>query len=193
MKNVLSKTKIAIIILAVTVLFLGFYIYMIARPISYGMTYSNKTVYEGETFEGTLKYRTDGKVISENSNFDEEMTYYYYYRDGYVFNLLATNDAQYEAEVAIINANFETVISTPFGASKTNAFKQVAVGMDENVTAYTCTGAIIFAIVGGVFALALIALSAFSCLLTVKAKNNENEENAENVDNAENAENTIED
>ena len=170
MKNILSKTKTAIILLIVTVLSIGFYAYMLARPISYGMSYHNETVYEGETFVGTLKYSSEGKVISENSNFDEPLELYYYYKDGYVFNLVATTDEEYEAEVAYINENFDEALASPFYAVKTNAFKQVAAGMDEDATTYTCTGAIVFAVAGGVVVLALIALTGSSFSLSKKAK-----------------------
>ena len=173
MKNILSQTKTAIILLIVTVLLLGSYICIIANPVTYGMKYRNETVYDGVVFKGSLKYSPDGKVISENTNFDEPFEMYYYYKDGYVFNLAATNDEEYEAEVAYINENFDEASSTPLYASKTNAFKQVAVGLEEEVTTYTCIGAIIFAIVGGIDRLLLIALTAYSFVLSKKAKNKE--------------------
>ena len=170
MKNILSKTKTAIILLIVTVLLLGSYVYIISSPVTYGMKYRNETVFEGQVFEGSLTYTADGKVISENTNFDEPIEMYYYYKDGYVFHLMATNDEEYEAEVATINENFDEAVATPFYASKINAFKQVAVGLDEDVTTYTCKGAIIFAIVGGIDRLLLIALTAYSFVLSKKAK-----------------------
>ena len=173
MKNILSKTKTAIILLIVTVLLLGSYVYLLTCPIAYGMEYRNESVYEGEVFKGSLKYSPDGKVISENTNFDEPFEMYYYYKDGYVFNLMAETDEEYEAEVAYINENFKEASSTPFYAVKTNAFKQVAVGMDEDATTYTCIGAIIFATVGGIDCLLLIALTAYSFALSKKAKNKE--------------------
>ena len=173
MKNILSKTKTAIILLIVTVLLTGCYVYLLTCPIAYGMKYRNETVYEGEVFKGSLKYSPNGKVISENTNFDEPLEMYYYYKDGYVFNLMATNDKEYEAEVAYINENFDEAVASPFYAVKTNAFKQVAVGMDEDATTYTCIGAIIFAIVGGINRILLIALTAYSFVLSKKAKNKE--------------------
>ena len=171
MKNILSQTKTAIILLIVTVLLLGSYVYMIARPISYGMSYYNSVVYEGVKFEGEIRFNSDGTVLSKNTNFEEPIEMYYYYKDGYVFNLMAKNDEEYEAEVAYINENFDEASSTPLYASKTSAFKQVAVGLDEEVTTYTCTGAIIFAVVGGVVWLALFALATFSFVLSKRAKN----------------------
>ena len=170
MKNILSKTKTTIILLIVTVLLLGSYVCIVANPVTYGMKYRNETVYEGEVFKGSLKYSPDGKVISENTNFDEALEMYYYYKDGYVFNLVATTDEEYEAEVAYINENFDEALASPFYAVKTNAFKQVAAGMDEDATTYTCTGAIVFAVAGGVVILALIALTGSSFSLSKKAK-----------------------
>ena len=173
MKNILSKTKTAIILLIVTVISIGCYVCIVATPVTYGMKYRNETVYEGEVFKGSLKYSPGGKVIGENTNFDEPFEMYYYYKDGYVFNLVAKNDAEYEAEVAYINENFDDAVATPLYAMKTNAFKQVAVGFDDDVTTYTCMGAIVFAIVGGIDRLLLIALTAYSFVLSKKAKNKE--------------------
>ena len=170
MKKILSQVKTAIILLCITVLLVGSYVCIIASPVTYGMKYRNESVYEGEVFKGSLKYSPDGKVISENTNFDEPLEMYYYYKDGYLFTLMAETDEEYEAEVAYINENFDEASSTPFYAFKTNAFKQVAVGTDADVTTYTCIGAIIFAIVGGIDRLLLIALTAYSFVLSKKEK-----------------------
>ena len=171
MKNILSQTKTAIILLFITVLLLGSYVYMIARPISYGMSYYNSVVYEGVKFEGEIRFNSDGTVLSKNTNFEEPIEMYYYYKDGYVFTLVAKNEEERASEIAYINENFDEAIATPLYASKTSAFKQVAVGLDEEVTTYTCTGAIIFAVVGGVVWLALFALATFSFVLSKRAKN----------------------
>ena len=106
---------------------------------------------------------------SAKDDLDEDQVAYFY-KDGYVFNLMATNDEEYEAEVAYINENFDEAVASPFYAVKTNAFKQVAVGMDEDATPYTCTGAIVFAVAGGVVILAIIALTVSSFALSKKAK-----------------------
>ena len=171
MKNILSQTKTAIILLFITVLLLGSYVYMIARPISYGMSYYNSVVYEGVKFEGEIRFNSDGTVLSKNTNFEEPIEMYYYYKDGYVFTLVAKNEEERASEIAYIKENFDEAIATPLYASKTSAFKQVAVGLDEEVTTYTCTGAIIFAVVGGVVWLALFALATFSFVLSKRAKN----------------------
>ena len=170
MKRVLSHTKTAIILLIVTVLFLGFYAYMLARPISYGMGYHNKTEYAGAVFEGTLTFYPDGKVINKNTNFQKALEDYYYYKNGYVFTLMAQTEAEYDAEVAYINENFEKAVAAPFYASRINAFRQTYIAPDGNTSIYTCKGATVFAIAGGVVSLALIALTASSFILSKKAK-----------------------
>ena len=170
MKKLLSKKTTSIPLLILTVLLVASYVYLLTCPIAYGLKYRNEVVYDGQVFKGSLKYTADGKVISENTNFDEPIEMYYYYKDGYVFHLIATNDEEYEAEVAYINKNFDKAVGTPLYASEINAFKQVAVGMDEDVTTYTCAGAFIFAIVGGIDRLLLIALTAYSFVLSKKAK-----------------------
>ena len=173
MKKFLSHTKTAVILLLVTLLFLGFYGYMLARPISYGMGYQTKTVYEGVEFEGRLKFYPDGKVLNQNSNFEEALEGYYYYRDGYVFNLMAKTEEEYEAEVAEIDQNFEEAVASPFYAVKTNVFRYVAQGPDGYTNVYTCVGAIVFAVAGGVAAVALAVLTVFSFLLSKKGEGQE--------------------
>lgn len=167
----ISKTKTAIILLIITVILVASYVYLLTCPITYGMKYRNEMVYEGETFKGSLKYSPDGRVISKNTNFDEPTEFYYYYKDGYVFNLAATDDEKYEAEVEQINENFDKAVATPLYAFKTNAFKQVLLGLDGDVITYTCAGAIVSAIVGGIDVLLLITLTVYSFVLSKKAKN----------------------
>lgn len=173
MKNILSNKKTAMILLVVTILSLGFYVYMLVRPISYGMEYHNEMVYDGVVYEGSLAYTADGKVISENSYSDEPQEIYYYYKDGYVFHLMATNDEEYKDEVAYINENFDEAVNNRFYAFTINAFKQVPVGLDDAAATYTCMGAYIFAAVGGAVLLALISLTAISFVLFQKGKDTE--------------------
>ena len=45
--------------------------------------------------------------------------------------------------------------------------------MEEYVTTYTCVGAIIFAVIGGIDRLLLIALTVYSFVLSKKAKSGE--------------------
>lgn len=169
MKKFLSCKKVAVIFLAVTILFLGIYVYMLARPISYGMAYHNVTEYNGGTFEGTIKLGANGIMVNKNTNFENAIETRYYYKNGYVFDLNATDDKGAEKEIDYINKNFETAIKVPFYASKINAFQFVAEDVGIS-TVYTCTPAIVFAIIGGVVELALIGFTTASFLLSKKNK-----------------------
>ena len=173
MKKFLSCAKTAVILLIVTLISLGFYVYMIARPISYGMAYTTETLYDDEIFEGKVVFTPDNRMAISNSTFDFEMEYPYYYKNGYAFMVLATTDEEYEAEVKNINENFEEALNTPFYACKVNAFKYIPASMDEYTMAYTCVPAIIFAVVGGIAEAALVALTCVSLALSKKSKSEE--------------------
>ena len=160
-------------LLLATILLLGCYVYMLARPISYGWEYHTKTEYEGVAFEGTTVYERGNKMYTCNNSFPEPLEYFYFYKDGYVFSLIATTEEEYAEEVAFIEDNFEDAVSSPFYACKINAFSLTAEGLDDYTLIYTCSSAITFAIVGGVPVLSLIGLSCTSLVLCKKAKNKE--------------------
>ena len=170
MKTLLSSGKTALIILIVTVISLGFYTYMLARPISYGMNYHIETVYDGETFEGDVIFNTDNTQSIVNSSFNKGTECLYYYKGGYIFSVAALTDAAYAEEVKYIKENFEEAVATPFYACKINAFKMVAEAGDGYATVYTCYAAINFAIAYGILQLGLIALTVASLILSKKAK-----------------------
>lgn len=165
MKNILFNKKTAIIFLVITIIFIGFYAYMLARPISYGMSYHNKTEYDGGVFEGTMKFYSDNTMLNRNTNINQQIESRYYYKNGNVFFTLAETDEDYADEVAFINENFDEAVKMPFYADEINAFRMVATEGDGFETVYNCTSAVIFAIVGGVVILALAAFTAVAFIL----------------------------
>lgn len=169
MKKLLSCAKTATVLLIASFLFLGFNVYMFVRPISYGMDYECKTTYAGVKFEGKLKFNEDGKMITVNSSFKNGTESRYFCKDGYVFFLTATTDEAYESEVKEINKNFKEAIKTPFYASKINAFKLVSEGPDGYKLTYTCTSAIVLAVINSVCELALIVLTVIAFRFGKKA------------------------
>lgn len=170
MIKLLSCTKTVIVFLIVMMVSLGAYMYMFTRPMSYGMEYYHKTVYEGERFECTMIFRSDGTMVTRNTTFEEDIDSRYYYKDGYVFFTMAQTDAEYEEEVAYINDHFEEAIQSTFYAAKADTFRVVTEGPDGYTSVYTCTSAIVWAVVGGVVELALIVLTAITLMLSRKAK-----------------------
>ena len=168
MKKVLSCGKTALALLIATVVFLGLYAYAIARPISYGMNYHHRSVYEGIAFEGNVKYYPDGTMCTVNDSFPDGAEARYFYKGGYIFNTMATTDEEYEEETAYIKDNFDEAVNTPFYATTTNAFKQVLTGPDGYTVVYTCAPATVIAVVGGLIGAALIALTATSIVFSRK-------------------------
>ena len=170
MKKFLSNKKTAIIFLVVAVLLLGVYTYMLARPVSYGMEYYNKTTYMGTEYESTQKFNNDTTMLTINKSFPDGRTSRYYYKNGYVFDVVASTDVAYEKEVEYINNNFETAVKTPFYANKINAFKIEATGIDGYTLVYTCKGAVAIAVVGGVIVFALIGFTVVSFIFSNNSK-----------------------
>ena len=169
MKKMLANKKTAIVCLILSALLLAVNIYMIARPVSYGMGYHAEEAYEGGVFEGTMKFYSDGSMVNCNTNFDEELKSRYYYKDGYIFYTMAETDEEYNEEVAYINENFDEAIHAPFYADKINAFKLVAEEVDGYSMVYTCTTAIVYVAVGCALNLVFVGLMCI-CLLLCKKR-----------------------
>ena len=169
MKKFLSCNKAAIVLLVATLISLGFYVFTLARPISYGMSYNNKSEYAGMPFEGSLTFYADGTTTTVNSNFDEAIKSRYYYKNGYVFSIMAQTDEAYEEEIAYIDENFDDAVNTPFYASKINAFRQISKGTDGYTLVYTCASAIVVAVVVGIVEIILIGLTCAAWILNKKS------------------------
>lgn len=172
MKNFLSKMKTTIVFFVVTVLTLVLYLYMIARPISYGMEYHTEYTYDGVLFEGTMEFKLNGVLVNSNSNFNEPIISRYYYKDGYIFFTMAKTDEEYNKEVEWIESNFEEAVNTMFYASKVNAFKLVNINNDLK-SEYKCTSAVVFAVVAGVFEFTLASTTCISFIFYKKTKEKE--------------------
>ena len=170
MKKILSSMITAVALLLLTAVSLCLYAQTLIRPISYDMVYHTEVEYGGEVFEGKMIFHKDSTLTVINTNFEEEMTSRYYYKDGYVFFTAAETDEEYEREVKYINENFDKATDLAFYAAKINAFNSVAEGLDGYTTTYSCQGAVVFAAVGGAVELVLIGLTIAAFLLARKAK-----------------------
>ena len=175
MKRLLTCKRMAFILLVATIITLGFYVYMVARPISYGMPYCVEIEYDGETFEGSMTFKPDTTLLYRNTNFDGEMKSRYYYKNGYLFFVMAQTDKEYEEEVEIINESLENSVIEPLGAYKISAFTLGMSDDDGGEFVYTCTGATLFAWIGGAFELILVALTCVAAALSLKSKKEKEE------------------
>ena len=170
MKKFLSGAKTAVVLLVVFVLLMGVYGFMMIRPISYGMAYDYITIYEDDEFCGSMTFYTDNTMLIRNTNFDTEIKSFYYFKDGYVFFVLAQTEEEYEEEVATINADFEGAVNSPFYAYKINAVRISSEGPDGYKSVYTCKPAVFLAVAGGIVGLTLIGLAWVSATLAKKTK-----------------------
>ena len=164
--------KPTIVVFLVVIALIGFYTFLFASPISYGMGYHNVSSYEDVIFENTMTFFRDGTVIVRSTNFAEDFYARYYYKDGYVFVLLAETEEDYEKEVAQINADFDTAVATPFYANKINAFRMVAEESDGYATIYNCVPKILLAIAGSFVGAVVVVLGGVSESHSRKVKRN---------------------
>lgn len=163
MKKFLKNKITMISLLVVSVLFLGFYVYMIARPISYGMVYTSKIELSGKEYVSKNTYYRDNIVKTEKSDGDEFTSYYY--KEGRYIVFVSDSKAEYEE---IIKTQDMSQVIKEYG-EKMNAFCCVS-SIDGEKIVSTCYGAIWFAVIAGVFELALITLAILSTIYVVKNK-----------------------
>ena len=168
-----SNQKKALILSVIAIIWLAVGIFAMTTPMACGVNYFHATMYEGDDFNGTMVFHPNNTMVVRNTNFDEELEMFYYYRDGYVFYLLSTTKAEYEAEVAAINADFEGAVNTPFYASKINAFMISSEGLDDYQSTYLCQITIMMAVIWGAIELALIA---FAVAFVIRGKKTKREE-----------------
>ena len=169
MKNILSFKVTAVILSVLALVSLFFYITTLAKPMTYEMPYYHASMYEGDDFGGTMTFYQDNTLLVDNSNFDEPLKLFYYYKDGYIFNMMAATEEEFDLEVALINENFEEAVSTPFYADKINIFQLTAEGLDDYASFYYCRYAINLAVAWGIAQLALIGLAWASIACCKKA------------------------
>ena len=191
MKKFLSKMPVMIVFLSLAVVGLVFYIVMLARPVSYGMTYTwNHVVTEedastfgevGTEVNMSIKIKNDRKMIlTMNTENDGEQIETWIIRNGNKFIMIpegVSSEKEYEALVEALKANKDEWNALWSGEGEgmpvfnVNAFsiKVDFYGVDINMT---CTGAIVFASVFGVIEVALITFAILSIIFFTKSNKN---------------------
>ena len=170
MKKFISDIRVAIVLLAIAVASVAVLLYASLRPVSYGMGYYNSEVYDGIEFKAIHTFGKGKEMTIRSTTFSEELTCYYYYRDGYVFSLGADTEEGYAEEVKTINDDFEAALNAPFYAVRINAFSFISEGPDGYTTVYTCYPAIMLVVVLGGVALIFAALGTLSLVLYRRAR-----------------------
>lgn len=211
MKNFLKKMSVMIVFVALAVIGLLVYIPMLARPISYGMTYVDRytaTADDAEIYgieegtEMTARMRFDDdksvKMVIKTDGLEIEMKMWIY-RNGNKFTTVGIKSAagqvtadcmteeEYNAQVEQIEAlkdteEWDSMWNADYAIS-INAFRTGAEG-----DYMLCEDAIIFAVLWGVLEVALIVFASLSVVFFVKGKKTAPETTEEQTSNEATAE-----
>ena len=201
MKKFLSKMPVMIVFLSLAAVGLVFYIVMLARPVSYGMTYTwNHVVTEedasifgevGTEINYSLKILNDRKmeqsIIQEN---DGEPIEVWIIRNENKFIMIpegVSSEEEYEALVEALKADKDEWNALWAGEGEgvpvfnVNAFS-ISVDINGVEIEFSCTGAKIFASIFAVVEVALITFAVLSTVFYIKNRKSTNE-NISNSDN----------
>ena len=155
-------TALVLAVVAIILLVVG--IFGMTRPISYGSSYYHATFFEGEDFNGNMVFGSDNTMVIRNTNLDEDYQSYFYYKNGYIFFTLAQTEAEYQEEVAAIEADFEGAVNAPFYASRMNAFRLSSEGPDGFKSVYICQNSVMMLVAWCAIELVLICCTIASVI-----------------------------
>lgn len=198
MKKFLSKMPVMIVFLSLAVVGLVFYIVMLARPISYGMTYTwTHVVTEEETstfgveagteISYSLKILNDRKMeqsIIQEDNGEAIETWIIRNGNKFIMIPVSMTEEEYEAQVEALKANKNEWDALWAGEGEgmpvfnVNAFN-INVNFEGVEMEFACTGAIVFAVVWGVVEVALITFGALSLVFFLKNRKGSSTQSAD--------------
>ena len=195
MKKFLSKLPVMIVLLVLAVAVLGLYIGMLARPVSYGMTYAySKTISEedatldkpaGTTVSVEFEIVSDERAYMTMGTYSgidtyEVKTSVWIIRNGDKIALITSTMTEEEyrqgvddlkANEAEWNAFWENADGSNPIITNVSAFKMTMPSdAGEEPVSMTCTGAVVFAVIMGVVEIALIAFAVLSVVFFVLKK-----------------------
>lgn len=210
MKNFLKKMPVMIVFVALAVIGLLVYIPMLARPVSYGMTYVySHTVTEEESTSmgeaaGTeismkIQILSDEKANLTNiTNGESEEIEVWILRNGNQFILIPVTmtEEEYHQQVEELKADEEAwnaLWNDTEGQNvmfKINAFKITPADylLESGFGEMICNDAIIFTVLWGVLEVALIVFASLSVVFFVKGKKTAPETTEEQTSNEASAE-----
>ena len=187
MKKFFSKLPVMIVFVVLAVAVLGLYIGMLARPVSYGMTYSGAIPMDPaseETIDSEMKFINSRIVIVEATISDgtESMPMrMWYLRDGnkiITLGYVASDDSTSGYDMT--EEDYNTAVEQYFSATEEEKTAMIemlggyaeinAFTMGDETASLTCTGAIVFAVIMGVVEVALIAFAVLSVVFFVLKK-----------------------
>ncbi len=203
MKKSLSKLPVMIVFLVLSVACLGVYIGLIARPVSYNMAYTlNITITEenqetygepvGTKIKGSYIVVDDTRMqsVMQTGDSEPEEVEMRIIRNGNKILLIpiTMTDEEYnqmveeaKADEEQWNAIWNDDTNNPL-IMTINAFKMRSEPLPD---ALVCNGAIVFAVVFGVFELALIVFAVLSVVFYIKGKKGQNQTQQESAQDVE--------
>lgn len=195
MKKFLSKLPVMIVFVVLAVAVLGLYIGMLARPVSYGMTYAySKTISEEDATLDTpagTKVSVEFEIVSDERAYMTAGTYsgidmeenkisIWIIRNGDKIAFIGEGmtEEEYRQGVDALKANeaewnafWENADGSNPIITNVSAFKMTMPSdTGEEPVSMTCTGAIVFAVIMGVVEVALIAFAVLSVVFFVLKK-----------------------
>ena len=193
MKKFLSKMPVMIVFLSLAVVGLVFYIVMLARPVSYGMTYSitetataedvggsmtGSGIQVGDEITAKIKFKNDTRatlttIIEDSENAIDMWVYRQGNKVAIIGPTLQIPEEEYDQRVEQLKANEEMF---NMSAVEINAFRMAGEGETEDMV---CNGAIVFAVVWGVVEVALITFGALSLVFFLKNRKGSSTQSAD--------------
>lgn len=172
MKKFFGKKPVLITFIALAVIFAVVYIGMLVRPVAIGMTYKGTITNPEnitETVNVSVKFKSGKKAEMKIEGEKETNTIYYFEKDGYVVFLpTVEKDEDYKDAKEAALENWETTktyVKLGMGGEDCTAFSAKVNGAELK-----CTGSVVFAIIGGVLELVLLAGAGLSVFYAVKKK-----------------------
>lgn len=203
MKKSLSKLPVMIVFLVLSVACLGVYIGLLARPVSYNMAYTlNITITEenqetygepvGTKIKGSYIVVDDTRMqsVMQTGDSEPEEVEMRIIRNGNKILLIpiTMTDEEYnqmveeaKADEEQWNAIWNDDTNNPL-IMTINAFKMQSEPLPD---ALVCNGAIVFAVVFGVFELALIVFAVLSVVFYIKGKKGQSQTQQESAQDVE--------
>lgn len=192
MKKFLSKMPVMIVFLSLAVVGLVFYIVMLARPISYGMTYSitetataedvgsmtGSGIQVGDEITAKIKFKNDTRatltiILGDSKNAIDMWVYRQGNKVAIIGPTLQISEEEYDQRVEQLKADEEMF---NMSAVEINAFRMAGEGETEDMV---CNGAVVFAVVWGVVELALITFGALSLVFFLKNRKGSSTQSAD--------------
>ena len=170
MKKFFGKLPVMITFIALAVICAVGYIGMLVRPVAIGMTYKGEItnpMNATEKLEVSVKFKSGKKAEMKIEGEEEINTIYYFVKDGYVVFLpTVEKDEDYKDAKEDALKDWEATkaaVKLGMGGEDCTAFSAKVMGAELK-----CTGSVVFAVIGGVIELVLLAGAGLSIFYKVK-------------------------